>query len=67
MSLKMPVLTVGGTETKPVFAEGMAFLRANIPSPEKLDLRGATHFLMMEQPSEAAAGLAAFLERHPLD
>jgi pimeloyl-ACP methyl ester carboxylesterase len=64
-SISQPVLSVLGTSSEPVFADGGELLRAWFPQIDELTLEGAGHLLHMERPGPAAVGLAEFLARHP--
>jgi pimeloyl-ACP methyl ester carboxylesterase len=55
-----PVLSVLGSETAPMFAEGRDLLHERFPGCHDADIDGATHLLQMEAPQEVAAALASF-------
>jgi pimeloyl-ACP methyl ester carboxylesterase len=65
--ITQPALAVLGTESAPVFRESIDAVRQWLPSTELFMLDGATHFLQMERPAAMGAGLAAFLQRHPME
>jgi pimeloyl-ACP methyl ester carboxylesterase len=64
-SISQPVLSVLGTESERLFAEGADLLRSWFPQMDELTLQGAGHLLHMERPASAADGLAEFFGRHP--
>lgn len=64
--LTMPSLAVGGTESLSFFRESYTWLIAHLPGVEGLELTGATHWLQLDDPTAFAAGLSAFLDRHPI-
>lgn len=64
-----PVLSVIGAESgalSPRFAEAHQWLLATMPDAEAFVLPNAHHFLQIENPSDMAAALANFFDRHPL-
>lgn len=60
----------GGVEDRSerarIHHESMAKLESLLPNTESFALSGATHFLQMEKPAEAAHALGSFLRRHPI-
>lgn len=64
-SIAQPVLSVLGTKSERLFVEGAELLRSWFPEIDELALEGAGHLLHMEQPVQAAEGLAEFFGRHP--
>lgn len=64
--ITQPALTMLGTESADLFKESMAKLEGLLPNTESFALTGATHFLQMEKPAEAAHALGSFLRRHPI-
>lgn len=63
-SISQPVLAVQGTETDPLFAEGLALLRQWLPRVEDCRVEGVGHLLHMQRPEPVTRGVAAFLLRH---
>jgi hypothetical protein len=49
-----------------MFGEVQALIKELWPDTELYDLANATHGLQMQNPRDAAAALASFLGRHPL-
>ncbi len=66
-AISQPVLSVLGTETQPLWVEIAGLLRSWLPEVEQCEVEGAGHLLQLQRPETVAQGLAAFLERHPLD
>jgi pimeloyl-ACP methyl ester carboxylesterase len=64
-SISQPVLSVLGTQSERLFAEGGDLLRSWFPQIDELTLEGAGHLLHTERPASAADGLAAFFGHHP--
>jgi pimeloyl-ACP methyl ester carboxylesterase len=56
-----PVLSVLGSRSSPLFAEGRQLLHAWFPACQDADIAGATHLLQMQAPGPVAAAIAAFL------
>ncbi len=65
-TITQPALTVLGSKSAPIFAESHDLLTQWLPNAEPFVLEGAAHMLQMEQPGGMAAGLLAFLARHPM-
>jgi pimeloyl-ACP methyl ester carboxylesterase len=65
-TITQPALTVLGSESAPIFAETHELLNQWLPNAEPFVLEGAAHMLQMEEPDGMAAGLLAFLARHPM-
>jgi pimeloyl-ACP methyl ester carboxylesterase len=61
-AISCPVLSVLGTTSGPLFADGRAQLREWFPQCQNADITGATHHLQLEQPAAVAAAIAAFLQ-----
>ena len=61
-----PALTVLGSETSPLYSETHELLNPWLPNAEPFVLKDATHMLHWEDPDGVAAGLLAFLARHPM-
>lgn len=57
-SVSCPVLSVRGSLSGPFFAEGRALLHEWFPQCVDVDLDGATHFLHIQQPDQAARAIA---------
>ena len=64
--ITQPVLSVVGENSDPFFREGDALIREWFPQAETFVLPGASHGLQYMNPGGMAAGLVAFLEKHPL-
>jgi pimeloyl-ACP methyl ester carboxylesterase len=62
--LKMPVLSVVGTDTQPAFKEVHELLGKWLPQAERLEIPHATHALQLMNSDAVANGIAAFLARH---
>jgi len=65
-AITQPALTVLGSESAAIFAETHALLNQWLPNAEPFVLEGAAHMLQMDEPDGMAAGLLAFLARHPM-
>ena len=65
-TITQPTLTVLGSESAPLFAETHEQLNQWLPNAEPFVLEGSAHMLQMEKPGGMAAGLLAFLARHPM-
>lgn len=61
------MLHIGGSDSGPLFAEVRDLVRAWLPQTEDVVLAGADHSLAITHPTEVAAVLVAFLQRHPVD
>ena len=61
-----PVLSVMGTDTQRVFAEGRELLHSWFPQVEDCTIEGAAHLLHLQRPEPVARGVADFLARHPM-
>lgn len=66
-AISQPVLSVLGTETEPLWLEIAVLLRSWLPQVEDCAVEGAGHLLQLQRPEIVAQGLAAFLDRHPMD
>jgi pimeloyl-ACP methyl ester carboxylesterase len=62
----MPVLSVLGTKSAQVFAEGRQLLHDLLPLVEDCTIKSAGHLLHIQQPEAVARGVAEFFARHPL-
>ncbi len=65
-TISQPALTLLGSESAPLYAETHELLNQWLPNAEPFVLEGATHMLQWEDPRGVAAGLLAFLARHPM-
>jgi pimeloyl-ACP methyl ester carboxylesterase len=64
--ISQPVLSVVGTETERLFAEGHALLHDWFPQLEDCTIAGAGHLLHLQRPEPVAQGVAEFFARHPM-
>lgn len=64
-AISCPVLSVLGSDSGPLFAEGRELLHAWFPDCQDTDIPGASHLLQMEQPRAVAEALAGFFARVP--
>jgi pimeloyl-ACP methyl ester carboxylesterase len=64
--ISRPILSVTGTETDELFAEGCALLRSWIPGIEECRVEGVAHLLHMQSPEPVARCLADFFAQHPI-
>ena len=64
--LDLPVLSVVGSETQPVWVEVAEFLRSALPQVDECTIDGAGHLLQIQRPEPVARGMAEFLDRHPI-
>jgi pimeloyl-ACP methyl ester carboxylesterase len=62
-AVRCPVLSVLGTSTLPVFADGRKLLHDWFPWCQDADIDGADHMLPIEYPDATAAAIASFLAR----
>jgi pimeloyl-ACP methyl ester carboxylesterase len=62
--VKLPVLSVIGSETEPLFADGHELLRAWLPQLQVCRVDGAAHLLHLQQPDQVIRGIEDFLARH---
>jgi pimeloyl-ACP methyl ester carboxylesterase len=62
-AIRCPVLSVLGTASGPLFAEGRDLLHAWFPDCRDADIAGATHLLQMEAPRVVAEAIATFVSR----
>jgi 3-oxoadipate enol-lactonase len=65
-SIDLPVLSVLGSETEPLWVEVAEFLRSALPDVEELTVDGVGHLLHTQRPEPVARGVAEFLARHAL-
>ena len=64
--LDLPVLSVVGSETQPVWVEVAEFLRSALPQVDECTIDGAGHLLQIQRPEPVARGMAEFLDRYPI-
>jgi pimeloyl-ACP methyl ester carboxylesterase len=62
----MPVLSVVGADTQPLWLEIADFLRSSLPDVEERTIDGAGHLLQIQRPEAVARGMAGFLKRHSM-
>ena len=60
-AIACPVLSVLGSRSGPLFAEGRHSLHTWFPDCHDADIAGATHLLQMQAPGSVAAAIATFL------
>ncbi|HJU66416.1 MAG TPA: alpha/beta hydrolase [Gemmatimonadaceae bacterium] len=65
-AISQPVLSVVGTETERLFAEGQELLHSWFPQIEDRTIEGVAHLLHLQRPEPVARGVAEFLSRHPM-
>ena len=65
-TIPIPVLSVTGAQTAPLWVEIAEFLRSSLPYIEECTIDGAGHLLQIQQPERVARGIATFLERNSL-
>ncbi len=65
-AISQPVLSVVGTETERLFAEGHALLHCWFPQVEDCTIEGIAHLLHIQRPEPVARGVAEFFARHPM-
>jgi pimeloyl-ACP methyl ester carboxylesterase len=63
-AVRCPVLSILGTDTVPLFADGRKLLHDWFPWCQDADIDGGDHMLPIEYPDAAASAIASFLE-HP--
>lgn len=66
-AIRQPVLSVVGTQTEPLFAEGHKLLQAWFPQVEDCTVPGVGHLLHVQEPQPIARGVAGFLALHPME
>lgn len=64
--IRQPVLSVRGSDTRPLWVEVAAFLGSNVPDVEERVIDGVGHLLHIERSRPVAEALAGFLARHPV-
>jgi pimeloyl-ACP methyl ester carboxylesterase len=65
-AISQPVLSVLGTETERLFADGHELLHSWFPQVEDCTIGGVAHLLHMQRPEPVARGVAEFFARHPI-
>jgi pimeloyl-ACP methyl ester carboxylesterase len=65
-AIDQPVLSILGSETRPLWVEVAAFLRSSLPHVEECTIDGVGHLLHMQRPEPVARSMATFLERHAI-
>jgi pimeloyl-ACP methyl ester carboxylesterase len=63
-AIRMPVLSVIGAETQPLWVEIAEFLRCSLPNVEECTIEGAGHLLQIQRAEPVARAMAEFLGRH---
>lgn len=63
--IRCPVLSLGGSQSGPWFAESRAQLQRWLPQLEDITVTGAGHLLASTHPAEVAKLVTDFLSRHP--
>src|SRR5215210_6565167 len=64
--LNLPVLSVVGGETQPVWVETAEFLRASLPHVEESRIKRVGHLLHIQRSEPVAHAMAKFLARHSI-
>ena len=64
--ISQPVLSVVGSETNQLFAEGQDVLHSWFPQVEDCEIEGVAHLLHMQRPEPVASGIAGFLAQNPM-
>ena len=62
-AISCPVLSVLGTASVPLFADGRAQLHEWFPQCQDADITVVTHHLHLEAPGAVARAIAAFLQK----
>ncbi|MGH2763443.1 MAG: alpha/beta fold hydrolase [Thermoleophilaceae bacterium] len=65
-AIELPVLSVLGSRTEPLWVEIAEFLRSSLPHVEELTIDGVGHLLHIQRPEPVARGIAEFLERNAI-
>ncbi|CAA9259633.1 MAG: hypothetical protein AVDCRST_MAG50-2929 [uncultured Acidimicrobiales bacterium] len=65
-AIHQPVLSVLGSDTRPLWVEVARFLRASLPRVEECTIPGVGHLLHIQRPEPVAGAMADFLGRHPI-
>jgi pimeloyl-ACP methyl ester carboxylesterase len=65
-TIHQPVLSVLGTETRPLWVEVAAFLRSSLPHVEECRIDGVGHLLHIQRAEPVARAMADFLGRNSM-
>jgi pimeloyl-ACP methyl ester carboxylesterase len=65
-AIHRPVLSVLGTETRPLWVEVAGFLRSSLPHVEQCAIDGVGHLLHIQRSEPVARGMAEFIERNSM-
>jgi pimeloyl-ACP methyl ester carboxylesterase len=65
-AIHRPVLSVLGTETRPLWVEVAGFLRSSLPHVEQCAIDGVGHLLHIQRSEPVARGMADFMERNSM-
>jgi len=65
-AIRRPVLSVLGSETRPLWVEVAASLRSWIPQVEEVTVEGVGHLLHVQRAEPVARAMAEFLERNTI-
>jgi pimeloyl-ACP methyl ester carboxylesterase len=65
-AIRMPVLSVIGAETQPLWVEIAEFLRSSLPHVEECTIDGVGHLLQIQRPEPVARATAGFLRRNSM-
>jgi pimeloyl-ACP methyl ester carboxylesterase len=65
-AITQPVLSVLGTDTEQLFAEGHVLLHSWFPQVEDCTIEGVAHLLHLQRPEPVARGVAEFFARHAM-
>ena len=65
-AISQPVLSVVGTETERLFADGHELLHSWFPQVEDCTIEDVAHLLQIQRPKPVAQGVAEFFARHPI-
>jgi pimeloyl-ACP methyl ester carboxylesterase len=64
--IAQPMLSVLGTDTERLFADGHALLHDWFPQIEDCTIEGVAHLLHIQRPEPVAQGVAEFFAHHPM-
>jgi pimeloyl-ACP methyl ester carboxylesterase len=65
-TISQPVLSVLGSDTERLFADGQELLHAWFPQIEDCTIESVAHLLHLQRPEPVARGVAEFFARHPV-
>lgn len=65
-AIGQPTLSVLGRETRPLWYEVAAFLRAHLPDVRQVEIDGVGHLLHLQRPDPVALAISDFLRDHPM-